>query len=456
MIREKSNLGKIFISLLILMCLLCTFSFISVPGQVLAEGENETEYTSALEDLEKDENFNASRYPAISIDYSLDVIQIAESEENELFIYVYNPSSEVKELRATSINISISANEGLYVADDDEGMSYINYKLTFLNKDGVFYKYKVDNFTIKNDETRYYNISNIYRAFDYTLDEPLEDQEISEVGNRVGKVWTAQTIDGEVQYTCKEVETIEITSKYVGFIRYYNGWKFYDSSCYSQYIAFSTDKPIDKLIEAEVFYVQTSIMETSALGIPVESIETLPEDKYTFLNYTQKASNSPGGLFSNSYTWDRIETVEDFKSGLEDDDINLTDEAEAGLEDKKWVLRFTETDYQVISGIGGMTTRYYTRVTEVSILRLKFETDGEVYSLGVIDNKQTGSLQPSNENDPWWKFLVEILIWIVGGLLGIVVLLFAIVGFIKFAGWLLKQPFNLLKKKKWGGKWINH
>ena len=449
MIREKSNLGKIVISMLILMCLLCTFSFVFVPGQVLAKGENETEYTSALEDLEKDENFNASRYPAISIDYSLDVIQIAESEENELFIYVYNPSSEVKELRATSINISISANEGLYVADDDEGMSYINYKLTFLNKDGVFYKYKVDNFTVKNDETRYYNISNIYRAFDYTLDdEPLEDQEISEVGNRVGKVWTAQTIDGEVQYTCKEVETIEITSKYVGFIRYYNGWKFYDSSCDSHYVAFSTDKEIDQLIEAEVYFTQQQISELYVLNNPYETIEGEVEEKYAFLNYTQKVNNSPGGIFSNTYTWERIESIDEFKSGLEEYDINLTEEAETGLQGKEWVLRFSETDYMNSTGAAFSYIRQYTKVNDVSILRLKFETDGEVYSLGVVDNKQSGSTEPSNENDPWWKFLVEILIWIVGGLLGIVVLLFAIVGFIKLAGWLLKQPFNLLKKKK--------
>ena len=193
--------------------------------------------------------------------------------------------------------------------------------------------------------------------------------------------------------------------------------------------------------------VQKNILEETVLGIPIEPVETLPEDKYVYLNYTQKASNSPGGLFSNSYTWDRIETVEDFKTGLENDDINLTDEAEAGLEDKEWVLRYTETEYQKTTSLA-QVVEYYTRVTEVSILRLKFETAGEVYSIGVIDNKQTGSLQPSNEDDPWWLGIVEICFWIAIGFLGIVVLLFLIVGLIKLAGWLLKQPIELLKKKK--------
>lgn len=445
MIKSRVKINKIWLCLLLVLCILCTGSLSF--SQNIARAESEIEYTTVLEDLEKDEDFNPDSYPANPSDYSLQVIQIAESENKELFVYVYNPSSEVKELIATSINISISENEGLFVADDDNGLSYINYTLSLINSSGVFYKYKVDNFTVSGNEVRYYNISNIYRAFDYLIDETIEGQEITEVGNRVGKVWTAKTVDGEVQYSCTEVETIEITSKYVGFIRYYNGWKFYDSSCDSQYIAFSTDKQIDKLIEAEVFYVQKNIFEETALGIPIEPVETLPEDKYVYLNYTQKASNSPGGLFSNSYTWDRIESIEDFKTGLEDDDINLTDEAEAGLEDKEWVLRYTETEYQKTTSLA-QVMEYYTRVTEVSILRLKFEIAGEVYSLGVIDNKQTGSLQPSNEGDPWWLSIVEICFWIAIGFLGIVVLLFLIVGLIKFAGWLLKQPIELLKKKK--------
>lgn len=41
-------------------------------------------YTSVLEDLQKDENFNAEDYPIVADDYSLQVITIAESENKEL------------------------------------------------------------------------------------------------------------------------------------------------------------------------------------------------------------------------------------------------------------------------------------------------------------------------------------------------------------------------------------
>ena len=47
----------------------------------------------------------------------------------------------------------------------------------------------------------------------------------------------------------------------------------------------------------------------------------------------------------------------------------------------------------------GSTFESYTLVGDVTILRLKFETDGITYNLGVIDNKQTGGKEPSNETE---------------------------------------------------------
>ena len=48
-------------------------------------------------------------------------------------------------------------------------------------------------------------------------------------------------------------------------------------------------------------------------------------------------------------------------------------------------------------GSTGATTANSTLVGDVTILRLKFVTDGITYNLGVIDNKQTGGGEPSNE-----------------------------------------------------------
>lgn len=442
--------------MLILSCLLVNLG--NAPQYVasaLAEGE---EYTEVLEDLETDENFNASNYPNNPLDLTLQVIQVAESENSELFVYVYNPSSEVKELIATSINISTNKNEGLFVADDDGGKTYINYDLTLLNSNGVFYKYLVEDFTVSADDVRYYNISNIYRAFDYLIDETVDGNEISEVGNRVGKVFTAQTVDGETTYTCTEVETIEITSKYVGFLRYYNGFKLYNSSCDSHFVAFATDKPIDKLIEAEVFYEAQSISTVSIIGGINQTIEGETSDEYVLLNYTDIASNDAGGLFGHQYTWNRIETVDEFIANED-----LTSEAETALADKEWVLRFAETEFiETVGAISG-TVVSSTRVNDVSILRLKFETAGEVFSLGVVDNKQTGDTTPDNIESPWWIWLVVGAIVLVGLIVLIALFPSVFVGLLKAIWqfivwiakglwWLISWPFkaisNAIKNKK--------
>ena len=68
----------------------------------------ESDYSGVLDDLQKDDSFDESHYPAVADDYSLKIIQIAESVDGELFLYVYQPSGQAKNLIASSINISIS------------------------------------------------------------------------------------------------------------------------------------------------------------------------------------------------------------------------------------------------------------------------------------------------------------------------------------------------------------
>ena len=63
-------------------------------------------YTSVLEDLQKDATFDINDYPYAAGDYSLQVIQIAESVNDKLFVYVYQPSAPSRLLEATTIRIS--------------------------------------------------------------------------------------------------------------------------------------------------------------------------------------------------------------------------------------------------------------------------------------------------------------------------------------------------------------
>lgn len=127
------------------------FAFVVVVCTVLTavhtkQFETKAEgYSGVLQDLQKDKSFQSGNYPLNENDSSLQLIQVAESTEKELFLYVYQPSGETKNFTASSMNLSTTINENI---------SFLNYKLEKLSGSGTLYKYKVLNFTVKTDPTR--------------------------------------------------------------------------------------------------------------------------------------------------------------------------------------------------------------------------------------------------------------------------------------------------------------
>lgn len=448
--------------------LTCIFScVVSVAGvtpavvsTVTAEETPEKEYTSVLYDLKKDESFDISKYPSKEKDYSLQVIQIAESKEKELFIYVYQPSDEVKELTATKILFSTAINESF---------SPSLYDLTLVNTDGVFDKYKVENYEVKADTVRYYDIVRLQRAFAADIDEPSgTDNVIEEVSSEIGQLWTACTIDGNVTYQYIYNETIEITDKWTGFIRYYDGFKFYYGCCDAWFIAFDTDKRIEKLTEATVAYNSKPYSQSWNVfqGLSERNYGEEQQNEIK-LSHIDEASNEADGLFGKTYTWNRIESIDTFLKTAGD----LTDEAKSNLDGKKWVLRFLETDYEHSINSTNAYVDYGTEVSKETILQLSFETDGKAYNLGVVDNEQTPDREPDggteNETPDWLKKLWEwvkahpmealiALVLIIVGLPTIVslvvsflpqilpVVIKGVVWLVKAIGFVLASPFLLI------------
>lgn len=393
---------KIYISAATVLIAVCTVLFCSYAPFVAFAAEKV--YSGVLDDLKKDSTFDTSYYPEKTGDYSLQVIQLAESVDKELFVYVYQPSGKSKDLRASSVNISLKPREDI--------SDVRNYKLTLLNSSGVFYKYRVDGLTVSTANTRYYTITTIYRPFDKTIDKQAESgNTITEINYNVSKQYCFSEINGEPFSRVLDIETIEITDKMVGFVRYSNGFQFYPSSCDSHFVAFNTDRDIDRLIEADVYYTSQEYSYSFAVGAGTNETFKEKQDNYAYLDYTQKVEHTGDGWFAPTYKWDRIETVEQFIT--ENDtfqnvysgaiiDINvankITEEGKAALKGKKWVLRFIETDYSVwYSQMANGS--FSTLIGDVTILRLKFETDGITYNLGVIDNKQTGSSIPVNDEE---------------------------------------------------------
>lgn len=384
----------------VLIVALCVFLTGAQSFSAVAAEENKTA-SGVIEDLSKDASFSVENYPSAAKDYSLQIIQLAESTDKELFVYVYQPSGD--KVKASSINISTTINDDI---------SFFNYSLELLNFDGTLFKYKVTGFEVKKDPVRYYAISSIYRPFDAGIgDKKSGNNTINEVNYAVNKQYCFGEINGKPYVSCVDIETIVITDKFVGFVRYKDGFKLYVGACDSHFVAFNTDKPIDKLLEADVYYTSQPYSCLFALGVGQNETFGDKKDNCAYLKYTDKVEHTGDGFFAGTYKWDRIQTVDDFINGENREDVyhgavldvkvssKLTDEALNELKGKKWVLRFVETAYTLSGGANGSTSTKSTLIGNVTILRLKFETDGITYNLGVIDNKQTGSTEPSNSTD---------------------------------------------------------
>ena len=202
---------------------------------LISKAEN-VQYTSVSEDLSKDSSFNAENYPFKSNNYSVQIIQLAESVNKELFVYTYQPSGD--KVKASSVNISTTINDKI---------SYQNYKLELLNFDGTLFKYKVTGFEVKADPVRYYVISNIYRPFDEGIgDKKSGNNTINEVNYAVNRQYYFGEINGKPYINFIDIETIVVTDKFFGFVRYPGGLKLFTGAgaCDSHFVAFNTDKPM--------------------------------------------------------------------------------------------------------------------------------------------------------------------------------------------------------------------
>lgn len=346
----------------------------------ITSGINVSYGSSVLDDLKKASEFNQEDFPARADDYSLTLIQIAETDNKKLVAYVYQPSGEEKDLRATSLNLYTQL---------EEDNTYKNYKLKYLNSSGVFYKYLVLTFTVSNNNPRNYEVSSIYRAWDNALDgESENDGTISEIAYSVGKLWTAETVNGKVYYTEKETQVVEIINPYHSYLRYYDGVNIYSKSCDSQYIAFATNLQIDNLMQAEVMYSYRGVEKEWVLyGVLGNTTYTDDQpNNYVTLTSEEIASNPADGLFAVQHTWDRIASTEDFIASED-----LTEEEKANLTGTEWVLRFVETPYVATTNSNNQPTEMWIEVYDVAVLRLSFVTNGVSYNMGAVSSKVTGS-----------------------------------------------------------------
>lgn len=135
-------------------------------------------HTAVLDDLKKASDFNQSDFVKKN-PITLDIITLAESKDDELFVYCYHSQGvSVDALKAQELYISFT---------DGSGTSY-KYRLQFINYNETLAKYRVEKYSVKSDTKRVYNVISI-------TDGQPESYPI-------GKVWTFQSqADGTTALT---------------------------------------------------------------------------------------------------------------------------------------------------------------------------------------------------------------------------------------------------------------
>lgn len=465
MIAKKNKLFIIlFLSLLVLFSsVFCCFNI--VHAQV-------KEDSGVIDDLSRDKNFNILNYPENIYDCSMNVIHLAESESGALYLYVYQPTGLKRILSAKSISLCTKDYEKYSITNNsvnDNSPLFIVYDLELVDYEKTLFKYKVVDYNYKKDLnfqtngefdktlTRNYEISTIWRPFIDGVDTALDSEAIHTIkGLEVGKMFSIKTLsDGSNSVSVKVVEVISITDKFVGSMRLKGGWLFSSLDKDVYFVSFSTDKEVDELLEADVYYYYTSYKQYGYYG--AEKQVQAKGSKIAELNIFDTCEWEGSGWSTPDYKYNRIYSIDGFNAFLKDNESavlrsNLPD----SMKTHEWVLCFAEFDYELMNS--GTGHEKWTELKNVAILRLKFKTNGAVFNLGVVDDMSSPDSIPDIVIDNSkgckinWRLILSMIALII-----LLILLAPVLPFIlNFLLTLISLPFKLIgviikKIKKEGG-----
>lgn len=409
----KRYIGFICYVLFVLVVLVSSFWAVSFTAYAA------TRSSDVLDDLGKDRAFNVSDYPKKRDDYSLKVIHLAESTSGELVLYVYQPSCDDRTI-ATFVSIADEMNNA-------EDFSPALYGLELLDSDGVFYKYKVTDYKVSSASARFYNVVMIQRPFISGIDSDSgTGTTIDRKAFGVGQYWRIKTDGDSVSYEMLEVDVVEIINPFVSRIR-----KVKDVSANSYYqdnyyVAFSTNRDIDKLLSATVSYRTRDYFYENNSFLDIGS--TIFNEKTTFSNerfsdkdiYCDEAIELDNqhklfGIFDigNKYSWQRIQSSEDFVANA-----GASSEDNEHVKDLQWVLMFDEVSVYRYQSSGTIITTCEEAgqvIDQVTILRLEFVEDGVTYNLGTVSDTVSGENHfgngdgTSEDGFDIWKIILAVL-----------------------------------------------
>ncbi|MDE6441651.1 MAG: hypothetical protein K2L12_02735, partial [Clostridia bacterium] len=437
-------------------------AYVDVYGVKVASAETSAE---VLQDLRKDKDFNENDYPYVSDDYSLQVIQIAESSNKELFVYAYQPCHDTYDLVGTKISISYG------YSLNGAGLTPKLYNLRLVSTSGTLDKYYVDGFTVPNDGDRYYNIVEIFRMVHSDIDESDEEFPKTDIAYSVGQQWYVCDLNGSKHYEMNTFNTLYVDTVFNGNFTFEDGLTWSDliktdkpTDCW--FYCFSVEEYVIKHIyDADLNYSIRDVRDTYGYGDHTLTYSNERVNQVITLKDSDVMSYSGPGLGAKDFKWNRILSSEKFIETALKQGVKISDIQREKIKESQWVFTYLETDRTEDKYGSSMTGGVhhidnYSDVYDVGLLRLHFQDiSGNYYDLGVVNDLTdpdniadgVGAADLAQAFKDFWDMFVKIILTIIFLIFLVLVLQFVpgVKRFFKFIRNAIKTvisaPFKLLK-----------
>ena len=433
-----------------MLCAVAFFTLFSVFQSVfvMANAEESTvTYSDVMTDLQKDENFIPDDYPSVADDYSMQVIQIAESVDKELFIYVYQPSAGAVDLTAATVSMYNGYSE------NGKDFSPTLYDLTMVSSKGVFQKYVVKDYTVSTDTERWYNIVMLQRLADKSIDKDIVNGATETIGIAVGQQWRFYNYNDEIKVERGTFKTLYIDIVTADNLIFKDGLTMGGLAGLFNYgdahfVSFNVEEYVIKHIyDADVSYKSRTVTNYYGMGVPDDRYSEYKSHTVTLYD-TDTATHTGSGWGGKTYTWNRISKSSDFISNLESQKVDVSN-CKAAVLSSQWTFAFCETARNTTVS-NGWTISSYTEVSNVSVLRLHFvDFRGNYYNLGTVSNSVTEDDIPGGIGDPlkdtlddFFASFTDVFTEIISWILGLVLLVLLVIVLLTFA----PSIFSLLAK----------
>ncbi len=403
----KTKILKIssLIAIVILaLCMLMSYSSVAVFAV--------TDETTVLDELQSDPDFDITAYEDNAEDFSLQVIQIGEDKDKELYIYTYQPAHNSIDLLGTKVSISYG------YSMNGAGLSPKLYDLELVSTSGVFDKYHVKGFTPSKDGDRYYNIVSIYREYNSVVDDEY-DETFPTTGKAysVGQQWYVCDLNDGKYYEMNTFKTMPVDTVLGGPILFKDGltWgslinRSEPTQCWI-YCFNAEEYQIKHIYDADLTYSIRKVIHNwhYLTGESYDYKDDQPNLKITLAD-TDVMLHVGSGVGAKDFEWNRILSSDEFITTAEEQGVEFTDEQKQKIQSSQWVFTYLETDYVYSgysSGFGNSVSSYteiYYDVYDVGLLRLHFQDfSGMYYDLGVVNDLTDPGNDPIGVGGTDWE-----------------------------------------------------